>query len=473
MVTCADDAVARLAARIAEKVGPQRYGVWFKNVTRFTFADGYLRVSAPNPFIAEWIERHFAEAIGEAAREVAGQEFTLSFTVEPALAKGLGKRQPDRQVDYIANNPERVARLHKQLGGLPAGRTLRGKMEDFVVGPCNQLAYAAALSAIEHPGEQYNPLFVHGGCGVGKTHLLQGIANALQERDPRFRCRYVSGEEFTNDYVYAIKAKEQEAFRDRYRNLDVLIIDDVHFLANKRGTQEEFLHTYQSVEAAGKQVVLASDASPKMIGHFSESLVSRFASGMVVRIDAPDASTRAEVLRRRARRMQVEVGEAVIQHIAANVRSNMRELEGALLRVVHQARQTGEALTVALAERALRELVRQTAPVVMLADIESSVAIFFGLNPADLHTSRKTRTIALARAITMYLSRKHTTMSYPEIGRFMGNKNHSTVILANRRISGQLQANCVVRWMTPVGQRQQNLAELIQELEEQFTRKGA
>lgn len=473
VVTRAENAVSSLSARIAEKIGPQRYNVWFKNATGFAFADGHLRVSAPNHFIGEWLERHFADVICEAAREITGEDCTLNFTIDPGLSKGLGKKQQDKQGDFIANNPERVARQQKRQGLPPTGRVLRGRMEDFVVGACNQLCYAAAQSVVEHPAGQYNPLFVHGGCGVGKTHLMQALCNALKDRHPHLLCRYVTGEEFTNDYVYAIKAREQDAFRERYRYLDVLVIDDVHFLANKRGTQEEFLHTYQAIDAAGKQVVLASDAAPKMIGHFSESLVSRFASGMVVRIESPDFKTRAEVLRRRAQRMNVEVSEAVILHIAESFRSNVRELEGALLKVVAQSRLTGEPLTLSLAERALRDLMRQTGPVVMLSDIETSVAIYFGLNPADLHTSRKARTIALARGIAMYLARKHTAMSFPEIGRFMGNKNHSTVILACRRISGMLQANANVRWMTPIGQKEQNLALLLEELEEQFTGKKA
>jgi chromosomal replication initiator protein len=223
---------------------------------------------------------------------------------------------------------------------------------------------------------------------------------------------------------------------------------------------------------AGKQIVLASDAPPKMIGHFSESLVSRFLSGMVVRIDTPDVEVRAGVLRRRAARMKVDISERVIMHIAENFCANLRELEGALLKVVAHAHVAGEPITLSLAERAIRDLIRQTAPVVKLSDIESSVAIFFGLTPADLHTSRKSRTIALARGIAMYLARKHTEMSYPEIGRFMGNKNHSTVILAARRISKMLQENAPARWMTPSGEKEQNLAVLIEALEEQFGSAG-
>ncbi len=472
VVICAEDAASLVESRIAEKVGPQRFNVWFKNATRFTFTEDYLRISAPNHFVGEWIERHFAEVIGAAAREVTGREFTLSFAIDPELAKGLGKKQPDRQVDFVANNPERLARRQKRSDSLPAAQNLKGRLEDFVVGESNRLAYAAARHTIDKPGNEYNPFFIHGGCGLGKTHLLQAICNGMSERHPTLRWRYVTGEEFMNDYVYSIKARETDAFHSRYRNLDALIIDDVHFLANKRATQEEFLHTVKAIDAASKQIVLASDAHPKMIGHFSDSLVSRFLSGMVVRIESLDLEVRAGVLRQRAKRLKVDISEPVIIYIAENFRANIRELEGALLKVVAQAQLVGRPITLSLAERAIRDLVRQTAPVVMLSDIESVVAILFGLTPADLHTSRKSRTIALARGIAMYLARKHTDMSFPEIGRFMGNKNHSTVILACRRISKVLQANETVRWMTPAGQKEQSLAVLIDELEEQCCGQG-
>lgn len=467
MNLCAEDVVSGLESKIAEKVGPQRFNVWFKNATRFDFTEDYLQVSAPNQFIVEWIERHFADPIAEAAREVHGRDFVLGFAIDPTLAKKLTKKQPDRQVDYVANNPERMAREQKRNGWLYAVPQLKGKLEAFVVGPSNRLAYTAACHVVEAAASHYNPLFVHGGCGLGKTHLLQAIGNALRDRRPELKWRYVTGEEFTNDYVYAIKARETDAFHARYRNLDVLIIDDVHFLANKRATQEEFLHTLKAIDATGKQIVLASDTHPKLIGHFSESLVSRFLSGMVVRIESPDVEVRTGVLRQQARRLQVDIPESVIHHIAEHFRANIRELEGALLKVVASAQLNGRAVTLSIAERAVRDLVRQTAPVIMLSDIESVVAIFFGLTPADLHTSRKSRTIALARGMAMYLARKHTDMSFPEIGRFMGNKNHSTVILACRRIKKLLEGEQIVRWATPAGQKEQCIAQLLTELEEQ------
>ncbi len=464
---CAQNVVPLIESRIAEKLGPQRYNVWFKNATELSLTDQYLRVCAPNHFVGEWIERHFSAAIAEAAREITGADYTLSFAIDAALAKNLGKKQPDRQVEFVVNNPERVAREQLRAGSLPVEAVLKGHFGDFVVGASNRLAYAAAMNVAENPARQFNPLFLHGGCGLGKTHLLQAVCNAFKEKHPQLRWRYVSGEEFTNDYVYAIRAREMDAFHARYRNLDALVIDDVHYLANKRATQEGFLHTFNAIDAAGKQIVLASDAHPKMIGHFSDSLVSRFLSGMVVRIESPDVEVRVGVLRRRAERLKAAVSDAVLRHIAENFRANIRELEGALLKVVASAHVSGEPITVPLAERAVRDLMRQTAPVILLSDIESVVSIYFGLTPADLHTSRKSRTIALARGIAMYLARRHTDMSFPEIGRFMGNKNHSTVILATRRISKMVQESATVSWLTPEGLKSQVLPVLLCELEEQ------
>jgi chromosomal replication initiator protein len=465
---CATDLVCLLESRIAEKLGPQRFKVWFKNATRFTLSDGFLKVDVPNQFVGGWIENHFGEVIQEAAEEVTGQRLSLSFSIDPSLARTLRKKQPDSQVDYAANNPERLARIHRRKGGPPPGPPLRGRFEDFVVGESNRLAFHTAQAVAEHPATQYNPLFIHGGCGVGKTHLLQAICNAIKDRDPALSWVYVSGEDFTNQFVYAVKTGSLDAFRHRYRSVDVLVVDDIHFFANKRATQDEFLHTFNAIDAAGKQVVLASDAPPMMIGHLSESLVNRFVSGMVVKTDSPDLETREEFLRRRAGRMNVEVPAPVIRYVAEAFQANIRELEGALLKLVALARLSNQPLTLSLAEQGLRDLVQHAVPVVRLSDIETISAIFFGLTPADLHTSRKTRTIAMARGVAMYLARKHTDMSFPEIARHMGNKNHTTVILAARRIQRMLDEDGVARWMTPAGEKQLKIASVLAQLEAQL-----
>ncbi len=471
MIPCAQSTGtgSQIEARVAERLGPHRFNTWFKNATAFAVVGNHLKVSVPNHFLGDWIERNFCELIRESAKDALGVDFEVTFATDANLARGLAKKQPDRQLESITNQTDRVPRKKGKGPHSPSAQlALRGRLDQFVVGLSNRLAFAAATNVVEKPGEAYSPLFVHGGCGLGKTHLLQGICNGISERHPRLRWRYVSGEEFTNDFIYAVKAREEDAFRERYRQVDVLVLDDVHFLANKRATREEFLHTLKAIDGRNKQIVLASDAPPKMIGHLPETLVSRFLAGMVVRVDSPDLEVRVNVLRRRAEKLMVSIPETVTQYIAEHFRANIRELDGALLKVVAQADLAGQPVTLPLAERAIKDLIRQTAPVVMLSDIENIVSIYFGLTPADLHTSRKSRTIALAREIAMYLARRHTDMSFPEIGRYMGNKNHSTVILASRRVSQKLQANQTVSWLTSGGQKSGNLAEIIQEIEEQF-----
>jgi chromosomal replication initiator protein len=281
---------------------------------------------------------------------------------------------------------------------------------------------------------------------------------------------YVSGEEFTNQFLLALRDGKLEEFRRRFRSLDVLVVDDIHFLANKRATQEEFLHTYNAIEAAGKQVVLASDTHPKLMGRVPETLVSRFVCGMVLRIDPPDCDTRCEILRRRASKLERAIPEDVIGYIAANLRTNVRELEGSLLRLLAYASVVHEAITVEMARQALADYLPRADRIVTVNDIENRVATFFGLSPAQLHSSRKTRAVALARAISMYLARKYTSMSFPEIGRLMGNKNHSTVILACRKIERTLAQDAPVSWEAAGGVREMKLRALVEQMEEELGR---
>lgn len=470
MIVRAQEALTSLASALAERIGPQRYGIWFKNATRFDFIGDYLQISVANPLIGSWIEKHFGSDILEVVKQVVGVEMKLSIQVDATLGAELSKKQPDRQMSYVATNPEREARVARERNGNGSFYTVRlpGRLENFIVGPSNRMAHSAVVLVIDQPSGVYNPLFIHGGCGLGKTHLLQAACNAFAERYPDRTWRYVTGEDFTNDYIYAMRHREWGTFRNRYRQVDLLVIDDVHFIANKPSTQQEFLHTFNTVFTMGKQVILSSDAHPRMIGNLSEQLTSRLISGMVVRIDVPDLQVRLGVLTAHAQRLGVELPDAVKFCIAENFRTNIRELEGALLKVTAMARLTGQPLTLSLAQRALDELVRHSVPAIHVSDIETATSLFFGLTPGDLHTSRKTRTIALARSIAMYLARKHTCMSYPEIGRFMGNKNHSTVILAYRRVSRALQRDETVSWPTPVGQKRMNLAVLIQDLEDQL-----
>ena len=460
----------RIRQRIAELVGTQRYKVWFKNSTRLTCSSGFLKVGVPNHFIGGWIENHFADAIASAANNVLGHEAQISYAIDPDLFRQLRKSELNSQADFIEKNAGRAVR-RSSAGGFEADRRprrLRGRLEDFVIGAPNRLAHTVAMEVVEHPTVQSTPVFFHGGCGVGKTHLLHGIANALADRDAGVRCRYVTGEEFTNEFLGALRQRTVDAFRHRYRSLDVLIVDDVHFIANKKATQEQFLHTFNTIDSAALRIVLASDAHPKMISDFSESLVNRMIAGMVVRIDRPDLETRCEILRRKAAAMHQGVPETVVQYIADKVKTNVRELEGCLIKLVAFASLLKSPITPALARQALEDHLAKTRKIITVGDIELTVATFFGLTPADLHSSRKSRTIALARNVAMLIARERTDLSFPEIARLMGNKNHTTVLLACRRMRKILDDNGEVTWQSAAGPQSSPLRALIERLEQQL-----
>jgi chromosomal replication initiator protein len=343
---------------------------------------------------------------------------------------------------------------------------LRHDLESFVLGPSNQLAFNAATYVAEFPGTQYNPLFVHGNCGLGKTHLLQGLCKRFAEHHPTKRWMYLTGEEFTNEYIAALRTNKIDSFRRKVRDLDLLVIDDVHFLGGKRATQEEFLHTFNAIEAMGRQVVLASDEHPKMISEFGESLINRFVSGMVVRIDPPNFATRCQILRAMGLRGKLNLPEPVIDWIARRVTQNVRELEGAITRITAHTTLTGRPVDVQMAQEALGDLDRQLVAPVKPENILASVCDYFGLEHKDLMSGRRQRTISLARSVAMFLVRKTAKLSFPEIGMRMGKRNHSTVISACRRIERAVERNEKLLWTSAVGDREEEATELVQRLEE-------
>ncbi len=351
-------------------------------------------------------------------------------------------------------------------GANPALPRLRHEMETFVVGPSNQLAFNAACQVSMYPGTQYNPLFIHGACGLGKTHLLQGLCRKFAHNHPTKRWQYMTGEEFTNDYIAAVRSNKVDAFRRKMRELDLLVIDNVHFMSGKRGTQEEFLHTFNAIEANGRQVVMASDHHPKMIEEFGESLVNRFVSGMVVRIDAPNHAMRCQILRNLAQRGRLQLSEDVITWVARRVTQNVRELEGAMTRIAAHVTLTGRSPDMGLVQEALGDLDRQAVAPIRPDNVLGAVCTYFALELKDLMSGRRQRTISLARSMAMYLIRKTAKLSYPEIGGKLGKRNHSSVISACRRIKKAIQGNELLVWSTSIGERNEEAAELVQRLED-------
>ncbi len=343
---------------------------------------------------------------------------------------------------------------------------LRHDLSDYVIGTPNQLAHNTVNYVCEFPGGQYNPLFLHGTCGLGKSHLLQGLCKRFSELHPTKRWMYLTGEEFTNEYITAVRQNRVDHFRRRMRDLDLLVIDDVHFLAGKRSTQEEFLHTFNAIEATGRQVVMASDAHPKHITEFTESLINRFISGMVVRIDAPNYGMRCEILKRMAARRRLILSEEVVDWIARRVTQNVREIEGALTRVQALSRLDGRAPGLDTVAEALGDLDRQMVAPLRPENILAAVCQYFGLEHKELLSGRRQRTISLARSVAMFLVRKNSRLSFPEIAGKLGKRNHSTVISACRRIERALARSEKLAWESSTGDRCDEASELVQRLEE-------
>jgi len=450
---------------IADRIGQQKFRIWFKNSTSLVLADGYLKIGVPNLFIASWIENHFLKEIDHAVQIVTGNRRKITFTIDPELTAQQRRTQLDSQARLVEKTDNRNL-AQKSVIKTGHKKKLILALETFVVGQSNELAYNAAKTVADEKKSPFNPLFIHGGYGVGKTHLLQGICNKVRKTRPQTNWLYLSAEDFANQFVLALKTKKLEAFRRRMRQTDLLAIDDIHFLASKPSTQEEFLHTFNTINLAGKQVVMVSDAHPKMIGQLSEKLVNRFISGMVVKIENPDFQTRCRICQQYAVQMRKHVPPSVIKHIAENLKTNVRELQGALLKLIAFASLDNNKINMHMAEKVLQEHLARTDPIVHISDIESVVAVYFGITPAKLHSSKKNKTVALARHFSMYLARKHTNMSSTEIGRFMGNKNHATVLLACKKIEEQLESNRQLNWNGPTGNRLSKAKTILQQLEE-------
>jgi chromosomal replication initiator protein len=454
-----------------ERIGANRYRTWFGGTTELQLDGCRLDVTVANGFVGNWISSNFMTHLVAATRDVVGGEPDVAIHVGEVASYTTPGEVPKRADHrHVLALPVPAARA----GPAPPQRTprgthpeLRGNLETFVVGPSNELAFAVASGVVRSPGHAFKHVVIHGGCGLGKTHLLQGICNGLTRIQPALNWCYLSGEEFTNEFIYAVKAGQIDGFRTRFRSVDVLVIDDIHFLANKRATQAEFLHTFNAIDATGQAVVLSCDCHPRSIATLAEPLINRLVAATVVHIDPPDFATRREILRRRAAKMLVELPDGVLDYVGRHVTRNVRELEGALYKLAAYAALTKEPLGVDLARRALEDCVT-AAQGPEAIDIERVVAAHFGLTREAVRSNSRDRTVTQARSFVMYLLRKHTRLSLPEVGRLLGNKQHSTVLMAVRRVQTLIDENGAVVWKTPAGVREVLARELLDEFEQRL-----
>ena len=435
------------------RVGELRFDQWFATPTHWQFTDSTLTIRVVNAFSAKWIRDKFMDDLRLAAEESLG--FPVTILIETAESSPV--RPPPAKV-----TPPAVIAPASGNPSLNDAYTL----DEFVVGPTNQLAYKCACTVAEEPRRHYSPLFIHGDCGLGKTHLLQGICRRFQALHPKKKWLYITGEQFTNDYLESIRLHRTEAFRRRVRQVDLLVVDDVHFFMNKKHTQEEFLHTFNAMDAVGRQVVLSSDCAPRSISALTDALSTRFSSGMVARIDSPDLPTRLDILRRLAARRDWQADDAMLMRLAQQPVASVRELQGLLVQAVAVAqlcRAQGvgnSAHNMQSALSGIRDHMNFSTPP-GVDRIIKTCADYFSITAELMTGSSKHRIVSTGRSIAMYLVRLHSHMSYPDIARAFGRRNHSTVIGACNRIDEQIAQSHIVSWTASDGPRHQAIAEAL------------
>src|SRR5918995_5918034 len=412
-------------AYIQGRVPKQVYDTWFMPVRLERIEDRSAQIGVPNKFFGDWLSQHYGPLLEEAVSTPrGGGETAVSFVVF--------SRPPISQSDVVAvAQAVRTATTPRSKRGIQLNP--KYSFKNFVVGAGNQFAHAACMAVAEQPAKAYNPLFIYGGVGLGKTHLLNAIANHVAERTD-LRIAYLTTEQFTNEVINSIRYDKMIDLRKRYRNIDMLLVDDVQFLAGKERTQEEFFHTFNTLYEAQKQIVLSSDRFPKEMPDMEERLRSRFEWGLIADLQSPDVETRIAILRKKSDDEGIALPEEVIQLLAANLKSNIREIEGALIRLGAYASLTGQSITLDMAKNVLRDLIGDKKKVVAMEDIQEAVCALFHVKITELKSRRRSKTLVHPRQIAMYLCRELTDASFPEIGRLFGGKDHTTIMHACRQI---------------------------------------
>ena len=414
------DAWQEILQFIERKIDRQDFITWFKPTQLRAIDEDTLVVGVPNQVFEDWLSRHYSELLQAALRELQLGELRIVFLSQ----KGPPKKEAP------------VAPIQTTLNFDSVEYLLNPKytFDRFVVGSSNQFAHAAALAVAEAPSKAYNPLFIYGGVGLVKTHLMQAVGHKIKTTDRRVRLNYVSSEKFTNEVINAIRYDKTLALREKYRNVDVLLIDDIQFIAGKEATQEEFFHTFNALYDAQKQIVISSDALPKEIPSIQERLQSRFESGLIADIQPPDLETKVAILKKKAESENFEIPDNVAFYIGSKIKSNVRELEGSLVRLMAFSSLRGEQVSLSMAQEVLKHILKSQEKHISIEQIQRIVAEYFNLKIAELKSKNNSKAIAHPRQIGMYLCRKLTGASLPEIGREFGGKHHTTVLHSIHKI---------------------------------------
>jgi chromosomal replication initiator protein len=409
-------------SKIEEKVGSNIVELWFRPIRLSQVKEQQLTIDIPNRFFKDWIEDNYPDIIAESIEGILGYPVTVRYRMGEKI-------DPD-----VKKMDMRLESRRQRLADRGIHLNPKYTFENFVIGPSNQFAQAAAKAVAEAPGRAYNPLFVYGGVGLGKTHLISAIGNAVIDRSADIVVLCVSAEQFTNEVVSAIRHEKMGELKEKYRNLDLLLLDDVHFIANKTQTQEEFFHTFNALYEKQKQIVISSDRPPKEIGAVTDRLRSRFSMGLIADIQPPELETKVAIILKKAEMEKIKVSEDVAHYLASKVKSNIRELEGYLIRLGAQASLTGMPIDKEMAKNILRDVIEEEEKPVTVDHIQRIVCEHFALKLADMKAKRRTKEVALPRQVAMYLSRQLTNISLNDIGKGFGGKDHATVIYACKQI---------------------------------------
>jgi len=418
----------RILDRIETKVNRHCFNTWFKPTSFVGCQGNTVTVAVPNPLFKDWLTKHYSGIIAEAAAEVAVPGLSVEFFADPTAGVTAGIPGPEPELDASGE-----AETESPLG---PGRGLnpRYTFETFVVGPSNQFAEAASRAVAEAPSRSYNPLFIYGGVGLGKTHLMHAIGHYVLKHNPDLKLTYISTERFMNEMINAVRYDRIIDFRERYRTVDVLLVDDIQFLAGKEGTQNEFFHTFNALYDFQKQIVVSSDSPPAEIPQLEERLRSRFEWGLIADIQPPDLETKVAILKKKAEAEAVPLPDNVAIYIASKIKSNIRELEGSLIRLIAYASLTGSEISLALAQDVLKNILDHDEKAVTIEIVQKHVADYYNLKLADLKSRNNSKSVAMPRQVAMYLCKSLTQASLPEIGRSFGGKHHSTVIHSIRKV---------------------------------------
>ncbi|MBI5190518.1 MAG: chromosomal replication initiator protein DnaA [Nitrospirae bacterium] len=426
--------------RILKEVSRQNYDTWFRPVRIAVIKDDSVVLAVPNKFFKQWLLDHYMDLLARILSEVLErEEVSIAFQImKDENGEETGEVMDEEPSAEAAPEEASVPEPPRQKTK-PHGLNPKYTFSTFVVGPSNQFAHAAALAVAENPGRAYNPLFIYGGVGLGKTHLLSAICGFMKERSPKTKITYMTSEEFTNELINSIHYNRMTEFRNKYRNTDVLAIDDIQFIAGKERTQEEFFHTFNTLHEYSKQIVLSSDRFPKDMPDMEERLRSRFEWGLIADIQAPDLETKAAIVERKARQEGIELPQDVAMFLANNIKSNVRELEGSLIRLGAYASLTGREINMELAKGVLRDIITEKTKVMSTDEIIRLIADRHQIKVAEIKSKKRTQRLVQPRQLAMYLCRTVAGNSLPEVGKAFGGKDHTTVMHACRQVEEKRQ----------------------------------